>query len=629
MRAADLTSAALLAWLTVTSGAALASDPAGTASQPAHGLAMHGDLKYGPDFKHFDYVNPTAPKGGPLRLADTGTFDNLNPFILKGATASGMGRVFDTLATISNDEPFSQYGQVAETIETPPDRSWVIFTLRPEARFHDGHPITAEDVEFTFHTLVKKGHPFYRFYFGSVAKVERLGRLKIKFSFKKGDNRELPLILGELPLLPAHYWKDKDFAKTTLTPPLGSGAYKVKTLEAGRSITFERVRDYWAADLPVNKGQNNFDTIRYDYYLDDTVAIEALIKGEFDLRQENNSKAWATAYDSPAVRAGLLIKRLFPNQNPTGMQAFVFNTRRSIFRDRQVRWALAHAFDFEWSNRNLFYGAYSRTKSYFSNSELASRGLPSPEELAILEPYRGRIPDEVFTKEYQPPEGGSNARLRANLLKALELLKGAGWVVREGKLINAKTGRQMRFEVLLVSPAFERIVGPFIYNLRRLGIAARMRTVDTSQYQNRVRAFDFDMIVGGWGQSLSPGNEQRSYWNSKNADIDGGRNTPGIKDPVVDELVEKLIAAPDRKALVARTRALDRVLLWGHYVIPNWHIKGDRFAFWDKFGRPKTIPLRGTSVSTWWLDAAKAEAVEEGKRRLRGLGPSAAEEGAQ
>jgi microcin C transport system substrate-binding protein len=618
----------------VLAAALLALDTAPGAAQdtrtprPTHGLAMHGDLKYGPGFTHFDYVNPQAPKGGAVRFADTGTYDNLNPYILKGVSAAGVSQVFDTLTTASRDEPFSQYGLVAKTIETPPDRSWVIFTLRAGARFHDGRPITADDVIFSFNTLIKKGHPFYRFYFGSVAKAEKLGRLKVKFTFKKGGNRELPLILGELPLLPKHYWKGKDFAKTTLTPPLGSGPYRIKDLEPGRSVAYERVKNYWAANLPVKKGQHNFDFIRYDYYRDATVAIEALKKGEFDIRVENNSKAWATAYDSPAIRAKLLIKRLFPNKRSTGMQGFVFNTRRAMFRDRRVRWALAHAFDFQWSNRNLFYGAYARTKSYFSNSELASSGLPNKEELAVLAPYRDRVPGEVFTKEYLPPAAGTNRRLRANLLKALKILKNAGWVVRQGKLINATSNKQMRFEVLLVSPAFERIVGPFIYNLRRLGIAARMRTVDTSQYQNRVRAFDFDMIVGGWGQSLSPGNEQRSYWNSRNADIKGGRNTAGIKNPVVDELVEKLIAAPDRKGLVMRTRALDRVLLWGHYVIPHWHIRADRYAFWNKFGRPDKIPLRGADVDTWWFDAKKGAAVEAAKRRLRGLGQSA-EKGAR
>ena len=614
--------AGVLAAAILAPGAAPVAAQETAAGRPAHGLAMHGDLKYGPGFKNFDYVNPSAPKGGTVRFADTGTYDNLNPFILKGVIAAGAGRVFDRLATVSRDEPFSQYGLVAKTIETPPDRSWVIFTLRPEARFHDGRPITADDVIFSFNALIKKGHPFYRFYFGSVAKVERLGRLRVKFTFKKGDNRELPLILGELPLLPAHYWEGKDFAKTTLSPPLGSGPYRIKDLEPGRSITYARVKDYWGADLPVNKGQNNFDVIHYDYYRDSTVAIEALKKGEFDIREENFSKAWATAYDSPAIRADLLIKKLFPNQRSTGMQGFVFNTRRAIFADRRVRWALAHAFDFRWSNRNLFYGAYTRTTSYFSNSELASRGLPSGAELAVLAPYRGRVPGEVFTKQYLPPVAGTNRRLRVNLLKALKILQEAGWVVRQGKLINAETNQQMRFEVLLVSPAFERIVGPFIYNLRRLGIEARMRTVDTSQYQNRVRAFDFDMIVGSWGQSLSPDNEQRSYWNSRNADLDGGRNYAGIKDPVVDELVEKLIAAPDRKGRVARTRALDRVLLWGHYVIPQWHIRADRFAFWDKFGRPDKIPLRGADIGTWWLDGEKAAAIKAAKGNLRGLGPS-------
>lgn len=624
-----------LAWRAIVTAAFMAPAAAFGAPQgpgtnkPAYGLSMYGHLKYGPDFTHFDYVNPNAPKGGTVRFADIGTYDNLNPFILEGTGAAGISSVFDNLTVASRDEPFSQYGLVAKTIETPPDRSWVIFTLRPEARFHDGHPITADDVVFSFNILIKKGHPFYRFYYGSVAKVEKLGRLKVKFTFKKGDNRELPLILGGLPVLPAHYWKGKDFAETTLTPPLGSGPYRIKKLEPGRSITYERVKDYWAANLPVMKGQDNFDIIHYDYFRDATVAIEALKKGVYDIRQENNSKDWATAYDSPAVRAGLLVKKLFPNHSPTGMQGFIFNTRRPMFRDRKVRWALAHAFDFEWSNRNLFYNAYTRTKSYFSNSELASRGLPSPGELAVLEPYRGRIPNEVFTKEYEPPVGGTNKRLRANLLKALKLLKEAGWVVRDGKLVNAKSGKQMRFEVLLVQPAFERVIGPFIYNLRRLGIAATMRTVDTSQYRNRLDNFDFDMIVGGWGESLSPGNEQRTYWNSRNADIKGGQNYAGIKNPVVDQLVEKLIASPNRKALVTRTRALDRVLLWGHYVITNWHITADRFVFWNKFGWPKTIPLRGTSVDTWWFDPVKAAAVEKGMRELRGFGQAADDGGSR
>ena len=625
MPALGARSTVLLACIAMAGSPAWGTEQSGKPPAPVHGIAMHGDLKYGPGYKHFDYVNPAAPKGGTVRFSDSGTFDNLNPFILKGLAAAGTSQVFDTLTTMSRDEPFSQYGLVAKSIETPPDRSWVVFTLRPEARFHDGRPITADDVIFSFNVLTEKGHPAYRFYYRSVVKAEKLGRLKVKFSFRKGTNRELPLILGELPLLPKHYWKGKDFAKTTLTPPLGSGAYRIKSLESGRSITYERVKNYWGANLPVKKGQHNFNIIRYDYYRDATVAREALKKGEFDIRPENNSKAWATAYDSPAIHAKLLIKKLFPNQRSTGMQGFVFNTRRAMFRDRRVRWALAHAFDFEWSNRNLFYGAYTRTKSYFSNSELASRGLPGKSELALLAPYRGRIPVEVSTKEYRPPAAGTTRRLRANLLKALKLLADAGWAVSQGKLINTKTKQQMRFEVLLVSPAFERIVGPFIYNLRRLGIEARMRTVDTSQYQNRLDGFDFDMIVGVWGQSLSPGNEQRSYWNSRNADIKGGRNYAGIKAPVVDEMVEKLIAAPNRGSLVTRTRALDRVLLWGHYVIPHWHIRADRFVYWDKFGMPGKIPLRGVDIDIWWFDAKKAAAVEAGKRKLRGLGQAAAE----
>jgi microcin C transport system substrate-binding protein len=588
---------------------------------------MHGDLKYGPGFTHFDYVNPAAPKGGTARFAGIGTFDNLNPYILKGNQASGLGQVFDTLMTDSADEPFSEYGLVAETVETPVDRSWVAFTIRPQARFHDGSAITADDVVFTFNTLVKKGHPFYRFYFGSVAKVEKQGPRKVKFIFKPGDNRELPLILGQLPVLSKAYWTGKTFEETTLTPPLGSGPYRIKSFEPGRTLTYERVKDYWAANLPVKRGQHNFDTLIYDYYRDQNVAIEAFKKGEFDIRPENSSKLWATAYDSPASRAGLFKQTLFPNKQPTGMQGFVFNTRKPMFRDRRVRWALAHAFDFEWSNRNLFYGAYARTKSYYSNSELASGALPGPGEHALLEPYRDRLAPEVLARTYEPPRAGDNATLRANLLAALKILKEAGWTVRDGKLVDDESGEPMAFEVLLVSPAFERVVGPFIHNLRRLGIAARMRTVDTSQYQNRVRSFDFDMIIGNWGQSLSPGNEQRSFWGSRNAELRGGRNYAGIKDPVVDELIEKLIAAPDRAALVTSTRALDRVLLWGHYVIPQWHLQGDRIAYWDKFGRPAVIPTKGIQLDTWWADNAKEAAVADGKRRLRALTNSAGGDG--
>jgi len=572
---------------------------------PAHGLSIHGDLKYGPGFRHLDYVDPKAPKGGSVVLAALGTFDNLNPFILKGVPAAGISFVFDTLTFTSADEPSSEYGLVAETIETPPDRSWVAFTLRASARFQDGRPITVEDVRWTFETLRTKGHPLYRSYYAQVASVEQTGPRTVRFSFKPGDNRELPVIVGQLPVLSKAYFATHDFSKTTLEAPLGSGPYTVESLEPGRSITYRRVKDYWGATLPVNVGRNNFDLIRYDYYRDDTVSLEAFKGGAYDFRQEPSAKNWATAYDVPAVRDGRIKKEEILNEVPTGMQGFVFNTRRSIFRDRRVRAALSVAFDFEWSNAHLFYGAYARTESYFSNSELASRGLPGPDELAVLEPFRGRIPDEVFTREYHPPST-ANGGMRPNLIQALELLKQAGWVVRGLKLVNAETGQPMAFEILLDDPNFERITLPFVKNLERLGVTARVRTVDSAQYEYRVKQFDFDMTVGLFQQSLSPGNEQVDFFGSVSADTPGSRNLAGIHDPVVDKLIELVIAAPDRATLVARTRALDRVLLWGYYLIPQFHITAFRVAYWDRFGRPARAPKYDLGFDTWWIDPAKA-----------------------
>jgi microcin C transport system substrate-binding protein len=593
---------------------ALLGGPA-LAATTAHGLAMHGDLKYGPGFQHFEYADPDAPKGGELRLAEIGTYDSLNPFILKGMPAAGIGRLFDTLTTQSEDEPFSAYGLIAESIEVPEDRSWVIFTLRPEARFHDGSPITVEDVIFSLEILKSKGHPFYRVYYANVEKAEAVGERKVKFSFKPGDNRELPLIVGQLPVLSKAWWGAREFDKTTLEIPMGSGPYTVEKLDPGRSITYRRVADYWGADLPVNRGRFNFDRIRHDYYRDTTVALEAFKAGEYDLRQENTAKNWAKAYDIPAVRDGRIVKEEIPHQRPTGMQAFVFNTRRSLFKDPRVRQALAYAFDFEWTNKNLFNGAYTRTTSYFANSELASSGPPGPDELAILEPYRGRIPEEVFTRAYEPPKTDGSGRIRGNLRKALRLLKSAGWQVKNKRLVHTRTGEVMRFEILLVSPAFERIALPFIRNLKRLGIEARVRTVDSAQYQNRIDRFNFDMVVHTFGQSLSPGNEQRDFWASANANVNGSRNLAGIQDPVVDELIEKLIAAKDRKSLVTITRALDRVLLWGHYVIPQWHITSFRLAWWNRFSRPAITPKYGLGLDTWWYDEKKAARLAAADKR--------------
>jgi microcin C transport system substrate-binding protein len=579
---------------------------------PAHGMAMHGDLKYGPEFEHFDYVDPNAPKGGTVTFASIGTFDSLNPFIIRGTTADGLGFLFETLTVQSEDEPFSEYGLLAESIEMPEDRSWVAFTLRPEARWQDGKPVTVEDVIFSFDTLKEKGQPFYRAYYKNVIKAEPAGERRVKFTFEKTTNRELPLILGQLPILPKHYYETVEFDKTTLQPPLGSGPYRIKSLEPGRRIVYERVKDYWGADLPVSRGFYNFDEIRYEYYRDANVALEAFKAGGYDIRVENTSKFWATAYTGPMFDAGWIKKEEIPHELGTGMQGFVFNTRRPLFQDPRVREALSYAFDFEWTNRTIMYGQYDRTESYFSNTELAAEGLPSEAELKLLEPFRDQLPEEVFTEVYHAPSTEGEGGIRQNLRTALRLLREAGWNVEGGKLVNPQ-GQPFRFEILLNGPSFERHTLPFLKNLERLGIEATVRAIDPAQYQNRMDEFDFDMVVGTFGQSLSPGNEQREYWGSEAADIPGSRNIIGIKDPVVDHLIDKIIEAPTREDLVTATRALDRVLLWCHYVIPHWHSRTFRVAYWNKFDRPETNPPYGLPLFSWWVDPVKVVEVEQRK----------------
>ena len=568
--------------------------------------------KYTTTFPYFDYVNPTAPKGGTLRLAVDGTFDSFNSFIPKGNAAS-TGSV-ETLLVNSADEPFTAYGLVAETMEWPADRAWVIFNLRPEARWHDGTPITADDVVWSFETLVEKGMPFYRYYYSAIDSAEALNTHRVRFNFKESGNQELPLITGQLPVLPKHYWASRDFSATTLDPPLGSGPYRIQKFEAGRYIVQERVTDYWGANLPVRRGMNNFDIIRTEYFRDATPIRLALKAGDIDFRLENQSKAWADDYNVAVVDKGLLNKEMVPHRQPTGMQAFVMNTRRTLFQDPRVRQALGYAFDFEWSNRTLFNGQYTRTTSYFSNSELASSGLPEGSELALLEHYRGRIPDTVFNQAFRIPVTDGSGRPRENLRKATALLKSAGWSVRDLKLINEATGVPFRFEVLLSSKAFERIVLPYTQNLKQLGIEAKIRLVDRTQYMERYRQKDFDMLVAVWGQSETPGNEQREYWGSDAADSVGSRNLAGIKDPVVDELIELLVKSDSREQLNVRTRALDRVLLWGHYVVPHWHIRADRVLYWDKFSRPATPVRSGVMRSRWWYDTQKAAALEQARQ---------------
>jgi microcin C transport system substrate-binding protein len=607
--------ATLLAWSAAFVLPASAQDPN---VKPLPGIAMHGEPKYGPDFKHLDYVNPDAPKGGSVVYAAIGSFDSFNPYTIQGTP--GPGASYETLTTQTLDEPFSEYGLIAETIEMPEDRSWVIFNLRKEARFHDGQPITADDVVFSFNLLKEKGPPFYQSYYSSVAKVEKLGDLKVKFSFAPGDNRELPLILGQLPVLPQHLWKDKDITQPTLDIPDGSGPYKIAKYDPGRSITLERVKDYWGKDLPINVGQDNFDTIRYDYYRDQTVSLEAFKAGAFDINLESSAKNWATAYEIPAVKDGRIIKEKIPTEGRNLMQGFVYNLRKPIFQDRKVREALSYAFDFEWSNKALFYGQYVRIRSYFGPSEMGSTGLPSPEELKILDPYKGKIPDEVFTKEYNPPKTDGSGDARANLETASKILDDAGWKIENG--VRTKDGKKLEFEILLDQPTFERVAQPFIQNLAQIGVRATMRTVDAAQNQKRMEQFDFDMTVDLVAESLSPGNEQREFWSSKSADTNGSRNLAGIKDPVIDALAEKIIAAKDRDDLVTSTRALDRVLQWGFYYIPHWNAPFDRVAYWNRFSHPTSMPPYGLTFSTWWVDSQKDASLKQAPAPASGTSDS-------
>ncbi|MBU2089036.1 MAG: extracellular solute-binding protein [Alphaproteobacteria bacterium] len=602
--------AAGLGFLTLAAQTDLQAQGAGA----THALVLHGDPKYGPDFSHFDYVNPDAPKGGDVILAAIGTYDSLNPYILRGVAAGGLSLTFDTLLTGSSDEAFAEYGLIAETISVAPDHRSVTFTLRPEARFHDGKPITAEDVVWTFDTLKTKGAPFFRAYYADVLKAEAQGPHTVRFSFGDIVNMELPLIIGQMPVLPKHFFADKEFDRGSLEPITGSGPYRVANADPGRAITYERVADYWGKDLPVNRGRHNFGSIRFDYYRDATVGIEALKAGAYDFRQENNAKEWATAYDFPALQQGMVVKEEIEHSLPTGMQGFVMNTRKPIFQDPRVRQALNYGFDFEWSNETLFFGAYKRTESYFSNSELASSGLPTGEELAILERFRGKVPEQVFTSEYKAPTTDGSGNNRANLRTALELLQAAGWKVEKGRLVNAQ-GQPFEFEILLNSPAFERVALPYAKGLERLGIRASVRTVDTAQYQNRMDNYDFDMTVGLWGQSLSPGNEQRDFWGAAKGKEPGSRNLAGIDDPVVEQLIDLVIQAPDRDSLITRTKALDRVLLWGHYVVPHWHIQSFRVVYWNKFSHPEVTPKYALGfLDTWWVDPDKAEKVAAFRR---------------
>ncbi len=585
-----------------------------------HAVTLFKDVKYKPDFTHFDYVNPDAPKGGKLRQVAYGSFDSLNPYSLKGEAR--VTTVNETLFVRSFDEPSTQYGLLAEGVSFPEDISSATFRLRAEAHFHDGKPVTPEDVIWSFE-VQKTNLTTTAAYYKNVAKVEKTGDRDVTFSFDEKNNRELPLIVSQLAVLPKHWWtstgadgKPRDIAASTLEIPLGSGPYKFKTITAGSSIVMERVVDYWGKDLAVNRGQNNFDEISYIYFANPVVAFEGFKGDQYDYNRESSAKAWATGYDFPAVKDGRVIKDQISLKKVNGMQGWVFNQRRPQFQDIRVRKAFNLAFDFEWSNTNLFYGQYTRSRSFFNNSELEAKGLPSPEELVLLEPLKDKLPSELFTTEYQNPTNPDATARRKNLREASRLLNEAGWSISKegGKNIlkNAK-GDSLKADIMLDSPAFERIALPYKEQLELLGISVSVRTVDSAQYEKAKEFFDFDIIVNSYGQSLSPGNEQRYFWGSEAAGKTGSQNYAGIKDPAVDALIDKVIFAKTREDLVTACRALDRTLIWGYHMVPNWYTAYERVAYWNRFGRPERTPDFDIGFPTiWWWDEAKAKKVSSG-----------------
>ncbi len=604
-----------------------------------HAVSLVGEPKYGPDFKHFNWVNPDAPKGGRVRQSVIGSFDSLNQFPVQGEAAGLLGLLYDTLFVGSPDEASAEYGKVAEWITFPSDYSSASFDLRTIARFHDGKAITPEDVIFSL-DAVKKASPQYSTYYKDVVSAEKTGPNQVTFRFSTKNNRELPQILGQLPVLPKHWWeangpdgKPRDITKSSLEIPLGSGAYKIKSFEAGKQISYERVKDWWAKDLPVAKGQWNFDELTLIYFRERTAAFETFKTGSLDFWRENSAKSWATEFDFDAVKRGLVKAEKLPIVRVASMQGFVMNLRRKPFQDVRVRRAMNLAFDFEWANKNLFYDQYIRVGSYFDNSELASKGLPQGRELEILNSVKADVPAEVFTSEWKNPRNSAGDDLRKNLAEAVKLLRDAGWATRQESVedgscgfmcrvmvsvglrspktetvLRNQQGEQLTFEILLDNPIWDRIVQPYRGTLEMLGIKANIRQVDSAQYQRRIDKFDYDVIIGQFPQSESPGNEQRNFWGSAAADQDGSRNLIGIKNKAIDALVEAVIFAKDRADLIAATKALDRVLLWNHYVVPNWHLPFDRIAIWDQYGRPPTLPARAVSFTqTWWFDEAKAK----------------------
>ncbi|MBL0319394.1 MAG: ABC transporter substrate-binding protein [Alphaproteobacteria bacterium] len=571
------------------------------AATGTHGLSMFGELKYPANFSHFDYVNPHAPQGGGIVLDALGSFDNLNPFILKGSSGAGADSVFETLMEPSQDEVYSQYGLIAQSVTVANDHRSIHFVLRKEATWWDHSPITAADVCFSYLTLTTKGHPIFRNLYREVTACNVDNPHEVTFTLSNPTNRELPLLVGQMPILSKHYYQTHDFTKTTLEPPMASGPYQITKVEPGRSITYKRVKDYWGRHLPIKRGRANVDWLRYEYYRDTTVAVEAFKAGEYDLRLENVAKNWATAYDFPALHQGKVIKIEIPHQIPSGMQSFVFNTRRSPFNNREFRKALQYAFDFEWENKALFHGAYTRTNSYFANTVFAHEGLPSAAEVALLKPFAATLPKEIFESEPMQPKTDGSGHIRDNLLMARRILDKAGYKVKDFKLVDMHTSTPVKFEILLNSPNFERVAAPFVANLKRLGIDATIRTVDPVQYQKRAENFDFDMIVDTFRFGNIPGNEQMNFWHSSRANVIGSRNLAGIQNKAVDALVEAIIKADSMESLMAATRALDRVLLFHYYVIPNWYNRSFRLLYWNKFDRPAIAPKNDFGLDTWWV----------------------------
>mgnify|MGYP006273022143 CR=1 FL=1 len=601
----------LLAFALAGPGPAMAGDaPEGA----RHGLSAFGELKYPPDFTHFDYVNPDAPVGGSLSMIGTAgliTFNSFNPFIIKGDPAQGMALVFDSLMTRAYDEPDAVYGLVAHSAKLEPDRSGVTFYMRPEAQFADGSPVTAEDVVFTYETLKRDGRPIYNAMLRDIEKAEALDDHTVRFTFNGPGKRRLPMMIAGLPILSKAYYQEQPFNESTLDPPLGSGPYEVGDFKQGRFVTLRRRDDYWGWDLPVNQGRYNFAELRYEYFRDRTAELEALKAAEFDLREEFTSKSWATEYDIPQVRSGQMKLMTLEDGRPSGAQGFFINTRREKFADRRVRLALDYAFDFEWTNENLFYGLYERTASYFENSPLKAQGKPSEAELALLEPYRDQLPASVFEDAYLPPTSDGSGRDRRKLRQASRLLNEAGWIIRDGRRVNAETGEPLEIEFLIFSPTFERVIGPYVRNLDMIGIEARIRRVDPSQFQERMKSFDFDITTQRFVLNQTPGPELRNYFGSDAAEAKGSFNLAGISSPVVDALIDEVLAAETREQMQTAARALDRVLRAGHYWVPQWYKTSHHLAFWSKFSWPETKPPydRGV-IETWWHDEDKAAQLE-------------------